>query len=83
MLAVDEVMMEPVANLHEVLGPAIRRAGARQLVRFVRDSHQADRPLLRAEHGEERLRLADGRAEVPLAVLDEQRRPNVVGVADR
>ena len=40
-------------------------------------------PLLRAQDREQRLGLADGRPDVVLAVLDEQRRPDPVGVGER
>ena len=52
-------------------------------MRLVRDAHEPDRPFERPEHGEERLRLADGAAQVVLRVLDEQGGPDLVGVGQR
>ena len=50
---------------------------------LVGDAHEPHRPLERAEHAEQRLGLADRRAQVALAVLDEQRRVHVAGEAER
>ena len=47
------------------------------------DTEEPNRPFLRAENGEQRLGLADRRPDVVLAVLDEQWRPDPVGVGDR
>ena len=67
----------------QVLDPPERRAGARQLVGLLGHAQQADGPMVGAEDREQRLGLGDRRPEVALRVLDEQRRPDPVGVGDR
>ena len=80
-LAPHEEVREPVAHLGEVLRAPERRSRTGQLVRLVGDAHEPHRPLERAQHAEQRLGLADRRAQVALAVLDEQRRVHVAGEA--
>src|SRR4051794_9232013 len=75
-LALHEEVVEPVADLDQVLDAAERRAGPGQLVALVRDAHQANRSLQPPEAIEERLRLPDRRPDVPLGVLDKERRPH-------
>ena len=63
-----------------------RRNGAPERVsswRLVGDAHEADRPLERPEHREQRLGLADRAAQVVLRVLDQQRRVDLLGVGER
>src|SRR5690242_5536152 len=82
-LAFDEEMREPVADDLQILDPAERRTRSGELVGFLGHPQEADRATPRAEHREELFGLADRRPDVLLAVLDEERRPDRVGVRDR
>ena len=61
-------------------GTGYRNGSARA---SLRDRAAVGPAACRDEHGEQRLRLSDRRAHVPFRVLDQQRRPHTLRVADR
>src|SRR6188508_2327194 len=81
--ALDQVVAEPVEHDAQVLDAAERSTGTRQLVGLLWHPQQPYGTPEGAQHREERLGLPDGRADIALGVLDEQRCVDGVGIGER
>src|SRR5688500_10966047 len=82
-LALDQEVPEPLGDEPDVVHAPEWRPRTGQLVRLVRDAHEPDRALQRAEDREQLLGLGDRAAQVLLRMLDEERGRHPIGVGER